>query len=127
MHIHGLYIAIDLNPSPIQKERSHIYTGRKFRHVYREIDPTLIKGEADPLSIQEETRSHIYTERTIPHLYREIRHLYRRKFDPTCIQGERSDTYTERAKLGFKRSDNRLIFRDNNGSVPPVMGTGKSY
>ena len=35
--------------------------------------------------------------------------------------------YTERAKLGFKRSDNWLIFRDNNGSMPLVMGTGKNY
>ena len=52
--------------------------------------------------------------------------VYRRN-DPTPIQEERSEMYTERAKLGFKRSDNRLIFRDNNGSMPPVMGTGKSY
>ena len=33
--------------------RTHIYTGRTIRHVYREIDPTLIKGEADPTCIQE--------------------------------------------------------------------------
>ena len=89
MHIHGLYIAKDLNPTSIQKERSLMYT------------------EGIPTSIQE-GRSDMYTERSIPPLYREkqIPHLYRRKLDPTCIQGERSNMYTEKAKLGFKRSDN---------------------
>ena len=64
-------------------------------------------------------RTQTYTGRAIPHPYREE--------DPTCIQRERSHIYTERAELGFKRSDNRLIFRDNNGSMPLVMGTSKSY
>ena len=61
--------------------RTHINTGRTIRHVYRGIDPTLIKGEADTTCIQG-------------------------KLNPTCIQGERSLIYTERAKLGFKRNDN---------------------
>ena len=49
MHIHGLYIAMDLNPSCIQGERSLIYT------------------EGIPTSIQE-GRSDMYTERSIPPL-----------------------------------------------------------
>ena len=71
----------------------------------------------------------MHTERIKPLIYTEGNDdgCIQEECNPTRIQGERSDIYTERAKLGFKRIDNRLIFRDNNGSMPPVMGTGKSY
>ena len=59
MHIHGLYIAMDLNPSSIQKERSLMYT------------------EGIPTSIQE-GRSHTYPEGNDGVCIQEER-------NPTCI------------------------------------------
>ena len=53
MHIHGLHIAKDLNPTSIQKERSLMYTGRTYPHMYTEGIPTSIQ----------EGRSHMYTEK----------------------------------------------------------------
>ena len=87
-------------PPYTRRMLSNAYWRELWADVYRKIDPTSIQ----------EGRSHIYTGSTTT-VYRE----------------SRSRIYTKRAKLGFKRSDNWLIFHDNNGSMPPVMATGKNY
>ena len=112
---------------PIQKYRSDIYTERTIRHVYRERDPSSIQRA--PTTVYRKKNASSIPKETIPHLYRRnvTRHVYREN-DPSLIQRDITPSlYTERAKLGFKRSDNWLNFRDNNGSMPPVMATGKNY
>ena len=76
------------DPTLIQRERSDIYTERCLtRHVYRKrFNPTLIQRDVCP-HMYIEKRSHPYTEGEIPHVYR--------KRDPTRIQKDRSDMYTE--------------------------------
>tara|TARA_Y100001954_G_C15551466_1_gene474041 strand:- start:217 stop:555 length:339 start_codon:yes stop_codon:yes gene_type:complete len=91
---------------PIQKYRSDIYTERTIRHVYRERDPSSIQRA--PTTVYRKKNASSIPKETIPHLYRRnvTRHVYREN-DPSLIQRDITPSlYTERAKLGFKRSDN---------------------